>query len=99
MTQCVESVTERFLTKNESENMFLRTKTWRNLPLEYLILEELERRGGRARDAELYEAISSQTNATFSELLKALMKLEMQGLVEVIVVKEDVREVRLVKKN
>jgi len=27
------------------------------------------------------------------------MKLEMQGLVEVIVVKEDVREVRLAKKT
>ena len=89
----------KFLTKLESENMFLRARTWRNLPLEYLILEELERRGGRARDAELYEAISGQTNVTFSELLKALMKLEMQGLIEVVVVKEDVREVRLVKKN
>ncbi|HIC99173.1 MAG TPA: hypothetical protein EYP08_05935 [Pyrodictiaceae archaeon] len=79
--------------------MFFKTKTWRNLPLEYLILEELERRGGRARDSELYEAISGQTSATFAELLKALMKLEMQGLVEVIVVKEDVREVRLARQT
>jgi len=74
-------------------------KTWRNLPLEYLILEELERRGGRARDSELYEAIGGRTNVTFAEFLKALMKLEMQGLVEVIMVKEDVREVRLARKT
>ena len=74
-------------------------KTWRNLPLEYLILEELERRGGRAKDSELYEAVSRRTSVTFIELLKALMKLEMQGLVEVIVIKEDIREVRLAKKG
>ena len=72
--------------------------TWRKLPLYYVIIEALERRGGRAVDEELYKDIVDQRyDITFSEFLHELMKLEMQGLVRVNVLKEDKRNVELVR--
>ena len=71
--------------------------TWRNLPLYYLIVEELERRGGSARDDELYKAIKEKMDVSFSEFLKALMVLEMQGIIYVSVIKEDLRNVELLR--
>jgi transcription initiation factor IIE alpha subunit len=73
-------------------------ETWRSVPLYYAIVEELERRGGRAMDEELYKALKERFNITFSEFLKALMKLEMQGIVYVNVIKEGVRHVELLVK-
>ena len=72
--------------------------TWRSVPLYYVIVEELERRGGRAMDNELYKAIRERFDVTFAEFLKALMKLEMQGIVYVNVIRENLRNVELIAK-
>jgi len=71
---------------------------WRSIPLHYAIVEELERRGGSAKDVELYRALRSRMEVTFSEFLHALMKLEMQGLVYVSVLRENLRNVELLRK-
>ncbi len=71
---------------------------WRNVPLYYAIVEELERRGGSALDVELYRSLKERFDVTFSEFLKALMTLEMQDIVRVEVLKEDLRNVRLIRR-
>ncbi|KSW11518.1 hypothetical protein CF15_01360 [Pyrodictium occultum] len=72
--------------------------TWRSLPLHYAIIEELERKGGSAKDVDLYKALRDKMDITFAELLHALMKLEMQGIVYVSVLKENLRNVELLRK-
>ncbi|ABM81192.1 hypothetical protein [Hyperthermus butylicus] len=74
-------------------------ETWRSIPLYYAIVEELERRGGNAKDIELYRAIRDKFDVTFSEFLRALMKLEMQGIIYVNVLKENLRNVELIAKS
>ncbi len=71
--------------------------TWRNLPLYYAIVEELERRGGSAKDVDLYKALRSKFDITFAEFLRELMRLEMQGVVYVSVLKENLRNVELLR--
>ena len=72
--------------------------SWRSIPLYYAIVEELERRGGTALDIELYREIKERFDVTFAEFLKALMVLEMQDIVRVEVLKEDLRNVRLIRR-
>ncbi len=75
------------------------SSTWRSVPLYYAIVEELERRGGSAKDVELYHALLDRKyDITFAEFLHELMKLEMQGIIYVSVLKEDLRNVELLKK-
>jgi len=71
--------------------------TWRSLPLYYAIVEELERRGGSAKDVDLYKALRSKYDLTFAEFLRELMRLEMQGVVYVSVLKENLRNVELLR--
>jgi hypothetical protein len=71
---------------------------WKSIPLYYAIVEELERRGGSAKDVELYRAIRERMDITYSDFLKALMVLEMQDVVYVETLREDLRSVRLVRK-
>jgi hypothetical protein len=71
---------------------------WRSIPLYYAIVEELERRGGTAKDVDLYKALRDKYDVTFMEFLKELMKLEMQGIIHVDVLKENLRNVELVVK-
>lgn len=73
-------------------------ETWRSVPLYYAIIEELERRGGTARDDELFRALRERFDITYAEFLHELMKLEMQGIVYVSVLKENLRNVELLKK-
>jgi len=72
--------------------------TWRSVPLYYAIVDELERRGGTAKDTDLYRVLRSKLDVTYAEFLRELMKLEMQGVVYVSVLKENMRNVELVKR-
>jgi hypothetical protein len=72
--------------------------TWRSVPLYYAIVDELERRGGSAKDIDLYKAIRSKYDVTFAEFLRELMRLEMQGIVYVSVLKENLRNVELLRR-
>lgn len=71
---------------------------WRSIPLYYAIVEELERRGGSAKDIDIYRALRDKYDMSFSEFLKELMKLEMHGVVRVEVLKENLRNIELVVK-
>ncbi len=73
------------------------SKYWRQLPLAYMIVEELEKRGGSAKDSELYTEISNRIPVTPSDFLKALMVLEMQGIIYVESLGKDLRSVQLRK--
>ncbi len=73
------------------------SKYWRRLPLKYLIIEVLERKGGSAKDIDIYNEISEITPVTPSDFLKALMVLEMQGIVYVEPLGKDMRNVELRK--
>lgn len=71
---------------------------WREVPLYYAIIEELERKGGNAKDVELYRALRERyEDLSYTDFLKALMVLEMQGLIYVATAKEDLRIVKLLK--
>ncbi|MCX8198877.1 MAG: hypothetical protein N3E36_02460 [Sulfolobales archaeon] len=57
---------------------------WRTRPLENIVIEELAKRGGSATSNELMDALKDLgVEATISELLSVLMKLEMRGVVVV----------------
>ena len=71
---------------------------WRSIPLYYAIVEELERRGGSAKDIDIYRALRDKYDLSFSEFLKELMKLEMHGVIRVEVLKENLRNVELIAK-
>ncbi len=71
---------------------------WRSIPLYYAIVEELERRGGSAKDIDIYRALRDKYDVSFSEFLKELMKLEMHGVIRVEVLKENLRNVELIAK-
>ncbi len=71
---------------------------WRSIPLYYAIVEELERRGGSAKDIDIYRSLRDKYDLSFSEFLKELMKLEMHGVIRVEVLKENLRNVELIAK-
>ncbi len=71
---------------------------WRSIPLYYAIVEELERRGGSAKDIDIYRALRDKYDLSFSEFLKELMKLEMHGVIRVEVLKENLRNIELIAK-
>ena len=72
------------------------------LPVTTVIVMELERRRGTAKDRELFEAVkhilsSFNGDISFSQFNKALMTLELQGIVRVEPLRKNVRIVYLVK--
>lgn len=72
--------------------------TWRRTPLYYAIIEELERKGGSAKDIDLFKALRERyRDLSYSDFLKELMKLEIQGLIYVSTLKENLRNVELLK--
>ena len=71
---------------------------WRKLPLTYLIVEALERRGGSSKDIDLYKEIAENVQLTYSEFLKALMILEMQGIIYTETIGRDLRNIQLRKR-
>ncbi len=71
------------------------------LPLATVIVMELERRRGTAKDRDLYEAVkqilsSFNSDISFSQFNKALMALELQGVIRVEPLRKNVRMVYLV---
>lgn len=72
---------------------------WRSVPLHALVLAILELKGGTLTDREVYEAVRSVHDVSYAELLKALMKLELNGKVRVYSVKEGSLIVELVKSS
>ena len=70
------------------------------LPPTVIIILELKRRKGSARDKDLYEAVkqilsSMSGDISFSQFNKILMTLELRGLIRVEPLKKNVRTVYL----
>lgn len=70
------------------------------LPPTIIIILELKRRKGSARDKDLYEAVkqilsSMSGDISFSQFNKMLMILELRGLIRVVPLKKNVRTVYL----
>jgi len=73
-------------------------------PITTVIVMELERRRGSAKDNELFEAVreilkSSRGELSQTEFNKALMKLELRGIVRVEPLRKNVKIVYLVSGN
>ncbi|AAY80147.1 hypothetical protein [Sulfolobus acidocaldarius] len=70
--------------------------SWREIPLHYVILERVKKRSP-VTDQELYQEVKKSVGyeVSFSDFLKALMKLEMRGYLHVVLVKENVRMVSI----
>ncbi len=73
-----------------------RTTTWYSVPLYNLILEILASKGGIVKDREIYEAVREKIPVSYTDFLKALMDLEIRGLIRVQLLTEDLRTVELV---
>jgi hypothetical protein len=75
----------------------LSTKTWKPHPLYTTIVEILERKGPLT-DVELYDLIKeTHGEAGFGDLNKTLMRLEIQGKVNVSTLTKGKRRVELIE--
>ncbi|BCS92189.1 hypothetical protein L3N51_01694 [Metallosphaera sp. J1] len=68
---------------------------WRDTPLIYIVLEKLRKINGTIRDEDLYKEIKKDVNYefSFSDFLKALMALEIRGVISVSLIRENTRMV------
>ena len=74
------------------------SKLWYSQPLYATIVEILQKKQGSLTDTELYEALKEDhDDLSFAIVNKALMKLEIQGLIHVFNLTKNKRGVELVK--
>jgi len=71
---------------------------WREVPLYYVILEILKKRNAPITDEDLYSEVKKSVNyeIAFSDFLKALMKLEIRGLITVTLIRENIRMINYI---
>lgn len=74
-------------------------RIWHGTPIYNRILELLEERGTIIKDRELYEALREEADISYADFLKALLDLEIRGLIRVQQVSEGLRIVEMVKKG
>lgn len=73
-------------------------ETWRSRTIYNMIVDALHRRGGTAKDKDIYELIRSEFDLSYMEFLKALMVLELRGFIKVSLLKDDIRWIELLAK-
>ena len=74
------------------------TKFWDPQPLYTTIVEVLEKKKGVLNDGELYKALkTSPDELSLRTLNKALMKLEIDGIIRVFELMKNKRRIELVK--
>ncbi len=73
-------------------------ETWRSRTIYNMIIDALQRRGGTAKDRDIYELLRSEYDVSYMEFLKALMVLELRGFVKVSLMKGDIRWIELLAK-
>ncbi len=75
------------------------TKTWKPYPLSTVIIELLQRKGSTT-DAELYDMLKEiYGDLGFSALNRELMRLEIQGRIQVSALARGKRRIELLKKS
>ncbi len=74
--------------------------TWMSTPLEEIIVDILKRRGGIVKDKELYTMLKAMLgDISPREMLKALLKLELNDIVRVSTIKKNLKSITLIKKE
>ena len=75
-----------------------REPMWREVPLYYVILEILKKRNAPITDEDLYNEVKKSVNyeISFSDFLKALMRLEIRGFITVTLIRENVRMINYI---
>ena len=75
------------------------SKTWKSTPIPNLIMDALMKKGALT-DSELLDAVRSRYNYVGpNELKKALMKMEIEGLIIMTTLTKDKKRIELVKKS
>lgn len=71
---------------------------WREVPLHYVILEILKKRSAPITDEDLFNEVRKSVNyeISFSDFLKALMKLEIRGFITVTLIRENIRMINYI---
>ncbi|QKQ99966.1 hypothetical protein GWK48_05860 [Metallosphaera tengchongensis] len=66
---------------------------WRDTPLIYVVLEKLRKTNGTIKDEDLYKEVKKSVNyeVSYSDFLKALMSLEIRGIISVSLIRENTR--------
>jgi len=74
-------------------------KTWKPYPLRTVVIELLQRKGATT-DAELHNMVKEvHGDLGFNMLNKALMRLEIEGLIKVSALTRGKRRIELVKRK
>ena len=74
--------------------------TWLSMPLEEIIIDLLKRRGGIAKDRELYTMLKAMLgDISPREMMRALLKLELNDVVRVSTIKRNLKSVTLIRKE
>ena len=74
------------------------SKIWRIIPLHTVIVEFLQEKRGAIIDTELFKALKkNDEDLSFRALNKTLMKLEIEGLIQVSRLTKNKKHVELVK--
>ncbi|MEM1624360.1 MAG: hypothetical protein QXL08_01065 [Candidatus Nezhaarchaeales archaeon] len=71
-------------------------RIWHPIPLEDLIIDMLRQRKGIARDKEVYKMVKAiYKDLSAKEFYKAVMKLELKGLINVSSISKSIKSLRL----
>jgi hypothetical protein len=66
---------------------------WREVPIAYVIMEKVRRLNAPIVEDDLYKEVkkSVKYEVPYKDFLKALMSLEIRGMISVSLIKEDTR--------
>ncbi|MEM0217288.1 MAG: hypothetical protein QXM73_00860 [Candidatus Nezhaarchaeales archaeon] len=72
------------------------SRIWHPIPPEDLIIDMLRQRKGVARDKEVYKMVKAiYKDLSIKEFYKAVMKLELKGLISVSSISKSIKSLRL----
>ncbi|MCY0849286.1 hypothetical protein [Sulfuracidifex metallicus] len=66
---------------------------WREVPIAYVIMEKVRRLNAPIVEDDLYKEVKNSVKyeVPYKDFLKALMSLEIRGMISVSLIKEDTR--------
>lgn len=71
-------------------------RIWHSVPLDDLIIDMLRQRKGVAKDKEIYRMVKAiYKDVSPKEFYKAVMRLELKGLINVSSISKSVKSLRL----
>lgn len=77
-----------------------KAQVWGLPRLEEVLIDLIKRRGGTAKDSEVYEMLNAMvSDVSFREFLSILMKLELRGVIRVSRMMRNVKSITLIAKT